>query len=342
MFTGKTFVTGILVIGLLLLAGCGSNPNSQNTQNTGENQNTSTSTSSGGKTTNLRWGTITAGGAWQVIGNAMLEDIKKAYPNITGSTLPSTTSANVLGVHEGKFDIAFSIADTTADAWQGEGYFKSSGKINDIREVAALYPQSSHIVVWANSGINSIPDLKGKKVTPGAKGLSNDIEFQRLLKTYGMSYDDMTVQFLSFNDASQQMIDGHLDALAFLTVPPPYAPVINVSAQKQIKLLTIPDDKIAEMTKYQGVQPFTLPAGTYKGVDEPVKGIMSRSHVIVRKDMPEDVVYNIVKAIAENFPRYESVLSSMKYTKVEEMATDVGIPFHPGALKYYREKGWVK
>lgn len=340
MFLRNKLLAAILVLGLALLTGCGSTPSSADKSTSKANEVKETKASET-QSTNLRWGTITAGGAWQVIGNAMLEDIKKANPNIIGSTLPSTTTANVLGVHEGKFDIGFSIADTTAAAWNGQGYFAPTGKIEDIREVAAFYPHNSHFVVWADSKINSIEDLKGKRVSPGAKGLSGDLEFQRLLKAYGMSLSDVKIQYLSFDDAAQQMIDGHIDALA-ITSPPPFASVINVSSQRDIKLLSIPEDKLAEMVKYQGVQAFELPAGTYKGVDYPVKGFSSRSHVIVRKDMPDEVVYNIVKTIAENFPRYEGVLASMKFTKVEDMALDVGIPFHPGALKYYKEMGWIK
>lgn len=340
MLLRKKLLVCILVVGLMLLTGCGTKSTSpgNTTSNTNEEKKTTTSQN---QPETLRWGTITAGGAWQVLGNAMLEDIKRANSNITGSTVPSTTTGNVMGVHEGKFDIGFSIADTTAAAWKGEGYFKQSGKIDDIREVAALYPQGTHIVVWADSNINSIADLKGKRVSPGAKGLSSDVEFQRLLKAFGMSINDVKVSYLGFDDAAQQMIDGHLDAIAIIA-PPPYAPVINVSSQRAIKLLAIPDDKIAEMVKYQGVQPYELPAGVYQGVNYPVKGIMSRCHLIVRKDMPDDVVYNIVKSIAENFPRYKEVLAGMKFAKAEDMPTDVGIPLHPGALKYYREQGWIK
>lgn len=290
----------------------------------------------------VRWGTITAGGAWQVIGSAMLEDIKRANPHITGSTVPSTTTANVMGVHEGKFNVGFSLSDTTADAWEGQGYFKQSGPIRDIRELAALYPQATQIAVWADSKITSIEQLKGKRVSPGAKGLSSDLEAQRLLKLYGISYSDLQVQFLSFEDAAQQMVDGHLDALLFTTVPFPFAPLINVNSQRQIRLLSIPDDKIAELAKFRGVEAYTLPPGLYKGVDYPVKGIAVRSHIIVREDMPDDVAYSIVKAIAENFPRYPGVLKSMAYARLEDMPMDVGIPLHPGALKYYQERGWVK
>lgn len=341
----KVMLVCVAIISLLLLAGCGSAPKSSDqappTTNQAQETTQPQETKSTGSPVDLRWGTIAAGGAWQVIGSAMLEDVKKANPGYTGSTIPSNPTSNIMGVHEGKFDIAFTLADTTSQAWNGEGYFKPSGKIDDIREIIAIYPHASHIVVWADSGINSVKDLKGKRVTPGPKGTSGDLEFQRLLKAYGMALNDVKLQYLSFEDAAQQMIDGHLDAL-FLFSPPPFAPVINVGSQRTIKLLPIDDDKIAELTKYQGIQPYEFPAGMYKGVDKPVKGIMARSHIIVNKNMPDDVAYNIVKAIAENYSRYPEVLASMKFAKLEEMGDDVGIPLHPGALKYYKEKGWVK
>jgi TRAP transporter TAXI family solute receptor len=290
----------------------------------------------------IRWGTITAGGAWQVIGSAMLEDIKKANKNITGSILPSTTSGNVVGVHKGEFEVGFSLTDTTAQAWQGEGYFKDLGQIRNIRNLGALYPQATHIVVWADSNINSIEDLKGKRVSPGAKGLSCDLQSQRLLKLYGLSYDDMSVQFLSFQDADQQMIDRHLDALLYVTVPFPFASVINVSSQRPIRLLPIPADKIAELEKFPGVESYTLPGGLYQGVDYAVEGIAVRAHIIVREDFPEDVAYSMVKTIAENFESYPGVLKAMSYARLEDMAKDTGIPMHPGAERYYRERGWIK
>ena len=290
----------------------------------------------------LRWATIVAGGAWQTIGNAMLEDVKKANPTITGSTVPSSTTANLMGLHQGKFNVGFSLTDTTADAWEGEGFFKPTGPVKNIRALAALYPQASHLVVWADSDIKKIEDLRGKRITPAAKGLSSDLETQRLLKTYGMTYNDVKVQFLNFEDSATQFIDGHLDALTYLTVPFPFAPVINVGSQRPIRLLSIPDDKIAQLTKFRGIEAYTLPAGLYKGVDYPVKGIAVRAHLVVRDDMPEEVAYALVKTIAENFPRYPTVLKSMAYASLEDLGRDVGIPLHPGALKYYKERGLVK
>jgi TRAP transporter TAXI family solute receptor len=290
----------------------------------------------------LRWGTITVGGAWQVVGSAMIEDVKRMNPDITGSIAPSTTTGNVVGVHQGKFNIAFSLSDTTADASEGEGYFKPFGKVQDIRNLMSIYPQTTHIIVSADSGINKIEDLKGKKISPGAKGLSCDLETQRLCALYGLSYKDFRVSFLSFEDAALQFTDGHLDALMFITVPHPFAPVINVSSKRAVKLLSIPDDKVVQLCKFSGIEPYTMPANTYAGINYPVKGIAVRSHIIVRNDFPDDVAYAVVKSIIANFKRYPTVYKSMELIKETDAVRDVGIPFHPGALKYYREKGWVK
>lgn len=290
----------------------------------------------------LRWGTITAGGAWQIIGAAMLEDVKKSNPNITGSCVPSTTTSNVIGVHQGKFAIGFTLSDTLADAWEGLGYFSQFGALQDIRALTVLYPQATQIVVWADSKITNIEQMKGLRVSPGAKGLSCDLELQRLLKLYGLSYKDVQIQFLSFEDAANSMIDGHVDVFSCTTCPFPFGPVINVNSQRQVRLLSIPDDKVAELSKFRGVEAYTLPAGLYKGVNYPVKGIAVRALIIVRKDMPEEIAYSIVKTIGENFKRYPTVLKAMEYAKFEDIAKDIGFPFHSGALKYYRERGLAK
>lgn len=105
----------------------------------------------------------------------------------------------------------------------GEGFFKESGKLQDLRAVATIYPHATHIIVRADSGINKIEDLRGKRISPDGRGLSNDLQTQRLLKLHNMSYDDVKVQFLSFNDAAGSFIDRHLDALMFMTVPFPFA-----------------------------------------------------------------------------------------------------------------------
>jgi TRAP transporter TAXI family solute receptor len=126
----------------------------------------------------------------------------------------------------------------------------------------------------------------------------------------------------------------------FITVPFPFAPVINVATQMNIKLLSLSDDDITKLVKYPGVTRFTLPAGLYKGIDYPVNGICVYSFIMVRKDMPEDIVYAMAKTIADNLDSYGNVLVSMKYVTPKGLCADVGIPYHPGAEKYFRQRGW--
>ena len=290
----------------------------------------------------LIWGTTTAGGAWQLLGAAMLEDVKKSNPKINGSCLPSTTTTTILAVHQGKFSLGFTLTDTLADAWEGEGYFKQFGKIQDVRIINVQYPQVTQIVVWADSKVKTIDSLKGMRVSPGAKGVSCDLELQRVLQLYGLSYKDMQVRFLSWEETAQQMIDGHIDVFSCTTCSYPFGPIVNIASQRPIRFLLLPDDKIAAICKFKGVEPYTMPAGVYQGVDYPVKGFAVRSVLIVRKDMPDELAYSIAKALTENYKKYPVVLKAMESVKLNDVAKDVGFPYHPGAVKYYREHGLMK
>lgn len=291
----------------------------------------------------LRWGTSPVGGTWAVLGNAMLEDVLKANPNLAGSTVPMGGAANVMGVHQGKLNIAYSFSDTMGDAWEGKEDFKDVGKVQKVRILASLFPEPTQFAVYADSGITSIPQLKGKKVTPGPRGSAIEIVTRRILEAYGMSTKDVQWQPLGFADAAEQMLDRHIDAILYGAMVYPAPPLVNVSSQRQIRLLSLSDDVVNKMVKtYKGIEPFTLSAGSYKGVDYPVKGVASNVILVVREDMPDDVAYGITKSIAENFDRYIMVTKAMSMGKVNDMGKDVGFPYHQGALKYYKEKGWAK
>jgi len=291
----------------------------------------------------IRFGTSPMGGNWPTLGNVMLEDILKANPNLSGSTVPLGGAANVVGVHQGKANIAFTKPDMLADAWEGREPFKSQGQMRNIRVLASLYPEMTQFCVYADSGITKVEQLKGKRVTPGPKGSSIEILTGRILECYGMSTKDVVWRPLSFADGADQMLDHHLDAILYGAIGYPVPSIVNISSQRQIRLLSLSDEVIAKMVKtYKGISPYTLKAGSYKGVDYPVKGIAINVILIVREDMPEDVAYGITKTLAENFDNYGTVVKAMALGKRNDMGADVGFPHHPGTLKYYKEQGWVK
>lgn len=291
----------------------------------------------------IRWGTSPVGGTWATLGNAMLEDVLKASPNLAGSSVPMGGAANVIGVFQGKLNVAFSFSDTMGDAWDGKEDFKNFGKIQNVRILASLFPEPTQFVVYADSGITSVPQLKGKKITPGPRGSAIEIVTRRILEAYGMTTKDVQWRPLGFADAAEQMLDRHIDAICYGAMVYPAPPIVNVSSQRQVRLLPLSDEVIDKMVKgYKGITPFTLQAGSYKGVDYPVKGIASDVILVGREDMPDEVAYVMVKKIVENFDRYVGVTKAMGMGKVNEMGKDVGFPYHPGALKYYKERGWVK
>lgn len=293
----------------------------------------------------LRWGTSPVGGLWGVLGNAMMEDVLKANPSMKGSIIPIGGAANVLGVAEDKLNIAFGFSDVTGDAWEGIEFFKAKGKIRNIRILASLFPEPTQFAVFADSGITDIPQLKGKRVTPGPKGSAVEVVTRRILQEYGLTYKDMHVQMIGFEDGAQLMIDNHIDAILYGAMIYPAPTLVNINSQRQIRLLSLSDNVIASLIKkYKGLIPYTLPKESYKGVNYPVKGVASIVILVVREDMPNEVAYAITKSIAENFDRYKGVAKAMGMAKVNEMPNDTGtpIPFHPGALKYYKERGWIK
>ena len=291
----------------------------------------------------VRWGTSPVGGTWAVLGNAMLEDALKSNPNLAGSSVPMAGAANVIGVHQGKLNIAFSFSDTVGDAWEGKEDFKEVGKIQNIRILASLFPEPTQFAVYADSGITSVPQLKGKKITPGPRGSAIEIVTRRILEAYGMTTKDVQWQPLGFADGAEQMLDHHIDAILYGAMVYPAPPLVSISSQRQIRLLSLSDEVVNKLVKtYKGIEPFTLASGSYKGVDYPVKGVASNVILIVREDMPDDVAYSISKTIAENFDRYIVVTKAMAMGKVKEMGKDVGFPYHSGAIKYYKEKGWMK
>jgi hypothetical protein len=123
----------------------------------------------------------------------------------------------------------------------------------------------------------------------------------------------------------------------------PAPPIVNASSRREIKLLPLPQPLIDKLVKeHRGLEPYTLPKGCYPGVDYEVPGIAANVVVIVSKDMPDEVAYSVVKSIYDNFKRYGMLAKAMALGKKEEMAKDIGIPMHPGAVKFYKEVGMLK
>ncbi len=297
----------------------------------------------GAKAYDLRWGTAPAGGVWQALGTAMVEDAVKGNPKLKGSTVPIGGAANVIAVHKGRINACFSFSSTAGEAWEGKVFFKRTGKLRNIRHLAVLFPEPSQFVVRKDSGINDLKQLKGKRITPGPKGSAISVVSRHVLAALGMSMKDVKPRYLSFREAGQQFVDGHIDAIFYGAMAYPAPPIVNAASRRKIKLLPMSEALIKKLvSQHRGLEPYTLPKGSYPGVDYPVPGIIANVVVLVSKDMPEEVAYTVARSIHQNFKRYTKVARAMALGKRKDMAKQIGIPMHPGAVKFYKKIGLIK
>jgi len=281
------------------------------------------------------------GGSWYPLGGAIAELIQKNIPGSTVSVAPGGGMANVVGVQEGKADIGFGNSSSSVDGVEGREPFKAPTK--NVMQLANLYPQYFQIFVLKDSDIKSVADLKGKAICPGPKGHTGELVSRQILEVYGLSYKDMSkVNHVSYSDAGALMKDGHAHAwLPGTTIPASVG--LDLATTKGIRLISIPDDKIEAIRKMNvGYLKRIIPAGTYPGVNYEVQTIGYFTHLVISAKLPDSLVYNITKMLAENVGRLADVVKDMKGVTVKDLALDIGVPFHPGALKYYKEVGAIK
>ncbi len=281
------------------------------------------------------------GGVWIPLGGAIAELIQKNIPGTTVSVSPGAGIANVVAVEEGKADIGFGNSSSSVDGVAGREPFKAPTK--NVMQLANLYPQYFQIVVLEDSPIKTIADFKGKRICPGTKGMTGELLASQLLQVYGLSYKDMAkVNYVSYADSASLMKDGHADVyMPGTTIPA--ATIVELATTKKIRLLSIPEDKIKELQKMNvGYIRRVIPAGTYPGVNYDVVTAGYFTHLVISAKLPEALVYKITKVLSENLDRLGDVVKDMKGVTVKDLAYDIGVPFHPGALKYYKEKGVLK
>jgi uncharacterized protein len=193
-------------------------------------------------------------------------------------------------------------------------------------------------VVPADSGIKSIKDLKGKSITTQPRGNTAELITQQLLQVNGLTYNDVKVSFLSYSDGVSQIQDGHAVAM-FMGTTIPAGAVMDIASSRTIVLIDL-GDQIGPMKKLNpGYTLNTIKGGTYPKVDKDVAVIGYATHIVASCKLPEDKVYTMVKTMATNIPGMAAVVRDIQPLTVKEMGENIGVPFHAGAQKYYKEAG---
>jgi TRAP transporter TAXI family solute receptor len=276
------------------------------------------------------------GGSWYPLGGAIQGIVEKSIPGTSMQVLPGAGISNVLGVQTGKAELGFGNAVSSVDGVNGMEPFKQ--KTDNVCQVATLYFQYFHAVALADAGIKTGADLKGKALTTQQKGNTGEQMTRDLLKVYGLDYSKMSkVNFGSYTDSVGQLKDGHAQVFTLITTVPASA-VMDLASARDIRVLDLSDIKMQDLQKInKGYDKRIIKAGSYPKQDRDIQTIGTWTHLVASCKLPEQLVYNITKALANNVENLGNVVAAVKGLSVKDMATDVGVPYHPGARKFYQE-----
>jgi TRAP transporter TAXI family solute receptor len=278
-------------------------------------------------------------GIWVPLGGQLKDIWEKSIPDLKVQSMPGAGIANVRGIEEGKAEIGFANTISTADAVAGTGEAPLDKKHGKVCNVATLYPQYFQMVVNADAGINTLKDMKGKGFATQVKGNTGELISRHVLRASGMTYNDVKASFTnSYTDSVEQMKDNRVHIFALGTAIPASS-IMDLASAREIRLLDmagIYEDMKKINPAYKLV---TVPKGTYPKQDKDVQVIGYYTHIIAACSLPEEMVYKMTASFVPNKEAMTAVYKEIGLLTPQIMSQDIGVPFHPGAAKWYKEQG---
>lgn len=342
----RKVLSSVLGLVLLTVTGCGGTP--ATTTPADKPASPAPQAAAPGKTININVATATTGGAYYPIGNAIANLWNDKVPGVKASAQATNgTPHNIQLMQKGDAEVGFAQSGVVFQAINGAGDYQKTGKQTHFKGMTHLYPNVMHWVVRKDSAIAGLADLKGKKLVPGAQNSATELNSREMLEVLGMDYrekKDVKADYLDYNQAAEQLKNKQTDAIMIAGGVPTSA-VLDVMTAGDGKLLSLPDDYIKQLTaKYPWYFPVTIPAGSYKGQDAEIKTVAVANMLIVNNNVPDDVVYNLVKAMYDNRDTLVASHSAMKaFTLADGLKGITGVvELHPGAAKFFKEKGVLK
>ncbi|HPI63207.1 MAG TPA: TAXI family TRAP transporter solute-binding subunit [Alphaproteobacteria bacterium] len=280
-------------------------------------------------------------GVYYPLGVVLAKIYGDNLPSAKISVLATKASVeNLLMLQKSEGEIAFATADTVSLAWFGSQAAGFPEKLTKLRGIASIYPNYIHIVARADSNIKTIADLKGKRVSVGALESATEVNARTVFAAANITYKDLTkVEYLPFGNSVKMMLNNEIDATiqsAGLGV----SSINDLSNSLPIHIISIPTEITAKI-KDPAYIASIIPAGTYQNQNYAVPTIAITNIVVTRSDVGTEQVYNFTKLIFENLSELQHAHSAMANIQFQQMIEGMPIPFHPGALKYFREKGWA-
>jgi hypothetical protein len=287
----------------------------------------------------LSIGTAPTGGAFFVVGSALAE-VADEYGEAGWSVTSEATAGsqeNIRRLIQGDLDLALSNAAISYFAVRGEAEWDQA---HPIRTVMTLAPNVALFITPRSSGIQRIADLRGKRVTIGPAGAGFEMFVGPLLEAHGVSFEDFTQMNATQSGAVDLLSDGSANA-AFLGGAIPTASITQAATSMDIRLVPFDEDaRDRAIADYPFFHAATIPAGTYRGQEEDYEGLnVGSMHLIAAEAADEDLVYALTRTIYENREHVVERHPAGRAIQPKNVVRDTGTPFHPGAIRYYREIG---
>ena len=281
-------------------------------------------------------------GVYYPLGVSLSQIYGKALPGAKTAVQATKASAENLNLLQaGRGEIGFTLGDALSDAWKGDEEAGFKAPLKKLRGVAAIYSNYIHLVASADSGIKSLPDLKGKRVAVGAPKSGTELNTRAILKGAGMGYKDLgKVEYLPFGESVELMKNRQLDA-TLISAGIGVAAVRDLATAVKIVIVPIPADVIARIGD-PAYQAATIPANTYNGQTADAATVAIPNFLVTHEGVPADTVYAMTRSMFENLDQMVAAHAAAKAIKRENAIKGMPLPLHAGAEKYYREVGLIK
>ncbi len=280
-------------------------------------------------------------GVYYPLGVAIGKIYSDKIPNVKTQVQATKASVeNLILLQQGRGEIAFTLGDSLKAAWDGDEEAGFKKKLDKLRTIGAIYPNYIQIVATAESGVKTLADLKGKSLSVGAPKSGTELNSRAILAAAGMSYKDMgKVEYLPFAESVDLMKNRQL-AATLQSAGLGVASLKDLSTSTEINVVAVPKDVVEKIGP--PFVPVVIPGGTYTGQDKDVPTAAVVNYLVTSADVSDDIAYQMSKLIFESLPELANAHVAGKEIKLENAANGSPVPLHPGAIRYYKEKGLIK
>jgi len=281
-------------------------------------------------------GTAAVGGTYFIYGQGWANLVNETVGTKISTQQTQGPNQNMILADRNDVQLGMVTMGVAYEGWTGEGDWTQGKKFNNVRAIFPMYDTPFHIITMANSGIKTFKDLDGKRVGVGPRAGTSGTYWPRYFKDFGLN---VTVRNGAGSDMASQLADGLIDAFGF-GAGLPISAFSELEAQHEVRYIGFTEEERQKLLEnHPSLAPTTIPANTYRQLKEDQKTVGVFNFAIANKDLPDDLVYEIVKAVMDNHDRMKQIHASSAETVPANATKNSFLTWHPGAVRYFQEKG---